>query len=129
MAGADIDSIIVAVKRNRKGISIFLRDSPAETDFVGRAEPTIPIFLLPIRLFLNGKAGEWDGFEASGRDLVAAHFTIPVNSLGDPEESLLDLVKCVLFIREDGQREITVVGIAARIALVLAAARGLTAFG
>ena len=122
-----MDLFVVVVKRNCYRIFIFLRDTTAEAHFIGRTEPTVAIFLLPIRLLLNGEAGKWDGFQAGDRDLVSGHLAVPVGAFLDAVEGLFDLVEGVLFLREDGKCEIAVVGIAARIALVLAAAGCLAA--
>ena len=42
---------------------------------------------------------------------------------------MLDFIECVLFLREDGEGEVAVVGIAAGVALMLAAAGGFGTFG
>ena len=125
---ADYGSFVILVKRNCDRILIFLRNPSAEAHFFGRTKSTVAVFLLPLCLAFEGETGMWDCLKAGGRDFPFGNLAISVCAPLDAAEGLFDLIKCVLLFCENRECEVTVVGIAARVALMLATSRCLATF-
>jgi hypothetical protein len=78
-------------------------------------------------LAFDRETSEWNRLQAGVPDWFPGHLTDSIGSEFDPLKSLIDLVKRILFLREKAEREITIVGVAARIGLVHAKRRSLAA--
>ena len=105
--------------------------------FIGQAEERgdrLPdarslVLLLELRLAFDGETGERNRLEARVRDRFARHLALAVGAELDALERLVDFVKRVLFLREQAEREIAIVGIAPGIGLVHAEGGGFAALG
>src|SRR5205807_9943327 len=65
---------------------------------------------------------------ARPRNLFARHFANTVGAELDPLERLIDLVKCVLFLRKQTEREIAIVSVRSGVSLVHPEGGGFASF-
>ena len=105
-------------------LTTFLLDRLEETDD-RLADTAEAVFLFDSALALDGETRERAGFEAGLRNVFAAHLADTVGALGEPLERFVDFEQRVLLLRKETEREIAVIGVAARIGLVQSVGRDL----
>jgi len=88
---------------------------------------TVAFFELGLAFY--GVSGEGQGFESFLGDGFTGHFANSVGSKFDSFEGLIDFVEGILFLGEDAEGEVSVVGVAACIGLVHSEGTGFASFG
>jgi len=86
------------------------------------------LLLIELLLILDGASGKGKGLEAGLGDQIARTLTNSIFTGIDPQESLFDFVKGVLFLGKDVECEIAIVGIAPGVGLVHPESRGISIF-
>src|SRR4029077_1331843 len=74
--------------------------------------------LRQLRLAFDRETRKWNRFQARSRNLFARHLAYAIGPELDPLERLIDLIKRVLFLREQTEREITIVSVRTSVGLV-----------